>query len=140
VTGGDPSSDSPARLIVDLTLAGLTLLSVYLGIRNLRRARTWANRFVTRPSWLLVLRLLPRLIPLVLLTTLPDLLGRLVGGGRDITFIQLCYYSTALVTWTAVSAVMNTSMLATRIVALSRLRRPAGGAPATDTSPQLATS
>ncbi|GAB3337876.1 serine hydrolase domain-containing protein [Micromonospora halotolerans] len=136
VTGGEPSSGAPVRLIVDLTLAGLTLLSLLLGIRNLRRARIWADRFATRPSWRLALRLLPRLTPLALLVALPDLLGRLVGGGRDITFIQLCYYSIALVSWTAVAAVMNASVLTTRVVALSQLRRLAGDAPATDASPQ----
>jgi CubicO group peptidase (beta-lactamase class C family) len=140
LTGGEPSSDAPVRLIVDLALAGLTLLSLYLGIRNLRRARTWAERFGARPPWWLALRLLPRLIPVILLLTLPDLLGRVVGGGRDITFTQLCYYSVALVTWTAVAAVLNTSVLATRIVALFRLRRLADGPPAAETSPQLAAS
>ncbi|MEU5942118.1 serine hydrolase domain-containing protein [Micromonospora sp. NPDC047548] len=138
VTGGEPSSDAPVRLIVDLTLAGLTLLSLFLGIRNLRRTRIWADRCATRPSWRLALRLLPRLIPLALLIALPDLLGRLVGGGRDVTFIQLCYYSMALITWTAVAAVMNTSVLATRVVALSRLHRLAGTPPALDASAQLA--
>ncbi|MBF9130652.1 beta-lactamase family protein [Plantactinospora sp. S1510] len=139
VTGGEPSTGAPVRLIVDLTLAGLTLLSLLLGIRNLRRARIWADRFATRPPWRLALRLLPRLTPLALLVVLPDLLGRIVGGGRDITFIQLCYYSIALVSWTAVAAVLNASVLTARIVALSR-PRPARDAPATNTSPQLAAS
>ncbi|WP_248961982.1 serine hydrolase domain-containing protein [Sphaerisporangium perillae] len=137
VTGGEPSTGAPVRLIVDLTLAGLTLLSLFLGVRNLRRTRAWADRRAARPSWRLVLRLLPRLIPLALLVTLPDLLGRLVGGGRDITFIQLCYYSAALVTWTAVAAVLNVSVLISRVVALARLRRPAGSPPLRDASAQV---
>jgi hypothetical protein len=126
------------RLIVDLTLGGLTLLSLFLGVRNLRRTRAWADWLVARPSWRLVLRLLPRLIPLALLVTLPDLLGLLVGGGRDITFIQLCYYSVGLVTWTAVATVMNISVLTARVVVLSRLRRLAESPPLRDASAQVA--
>ncbi|WP_198652800.1 serine hydrolase domain-containing protein [Actinocorallia populi] len=129
VTGGEPSSGAPVRLIVDLVLGALTLLSVFLGVRNLRRARAWADRFRTTPSWRLAPRLLPRLVPLALLVALPDLLGLLVGGGRDITFVQLCYYSTALVAWTSVAAAMNIGVLATRVALLVRSRRPAGDTP-----------
>ncbi|MEV0597532.1 serine hydrolase domain-containing protein [Nonomuraea cavernae] len=138
VTGGEPSPGVPLRLIVDLTLAGLTLLSVFLGVRNLRRTRAWAERLADRPSWRLVPRLLPRLIPFTLLTILPDLLGGLVGGGRDLTFIQLCYYSVALVTWAAVAAMMNISVLITRVVALTHLRRSADSPVRWDVSAQIA--
>lgn len=136
VTGGGPSTSAPPRLLINLTLAGLTLLSLFLGIRNLRRTRAWADRLATRPPWWRVLRLLPRLIPLALLVSLPDL-GGLVGGGRDLTFIQLCYYSVALVTWTAVAAVMNISVLVIRVAALARPRRSAGSPSVRDAFAQV---
>ncbi|MEZ0071544.1 CubicO group peptidase (beta-lactamase class C family) [Planotetraspora sp. GP83] len=139
-TGGVPQAGAPVRLVVDLLLAGLTLLSVFLGVRNLRRTRAWAARLAARPSWRLTLRLAPRLVPLVvLLTSLPGLLGQLVGGGRDITFIQLCYYSVALVAWSAVATVMNAGVLAAHVAALVRLRRSAVAPPVPDGSAPLAT-
>ncbi|MGW4497077.1 serine hydrolase domain-containing protein [Micromonospora sp. NPDC004336] len=140
VTGGTPPAGAPVRLIVDLTLAGLTLLTLLLGIRSLQRTRTWADRFAGRPPWRLALRLLPRLAPLALLVALPDLIGGIVGGGRDITFFQLCYYAVALVGWTAAAAVTNAAVLTARVVALWRPRRPADNPPALDTPPQLVTS
>lgn len=123
VTDGSTSSPAPVRLIVDLVLAGLTMLSLALGIRNLRRTSAWVNRLGGRPAWRLGLRLLPRIVPLGWLVALPDLLGLVVGGGRDITFGQLCYYSPALVAWTTVAAVMNASVLGARVASLVRLRR-----------------
>nr|WP_246496983.1 serine hydrolase domain-containing protein [Sphaerisporangium rubeum] len=139
VTGGEPQTGAPVRLIVDLSLAGLTLVSVLLGVRNLRRTRHWASRLANRPSWRLALRLAPRLVPLALLINLPDLLGGLVGGGRDITFLQLCYYSAALVAWSAVATVMNISVLVARVVALVRARRSPEAPPVPEESAQLAT-
>jgi hypothetical protein len=82
------------------------------------RSRAWARRVGDRPVWRLVVRLLPRLIPAVVLVALPDLLGLLVGGGRDITYVQLCYYSVALVAWALVMSVLNLAVAAARVVAL----------------------
>ncbi|MFF4991688.1 serine hydrolase domain-containing protein [Streptosporangium saharense] len=123
VTGGTAETGPPLRLIIDLALACLTLLSLVLGVRNLRRVRRWAERFASRPRWRLVPRLLPRVFPLVLLVFLPRLLGTLAGGGRDLTHLQLLYYSAPLVIWTAVAALMNLAVLTSRIVTLVRLRR-----------------
>lgn len=126
--GGTPPSASSPRLIIDLVLAGLTLLTLALGIRALARSRTWARRVAGRPAWRLAVRLLPRLIPLVVLVTLPDLAG-LLGGGRDITYVQLCYYSVALVTWVLAMTALNLAVAATRVVTLTRLRRVPSGSP-----------
>ncbi|WP_433260337.1 serine hydrolase domain-containing protein [Actinosynnema sp. CS-041913] len=134
LTGGSPDSGSPTRLIIDLVLAGLTLLSLALGVRNLRRSRVWAKRFATRPVWRVALRLLPRAVPAAVLIPLPDLLGLLVGGGRDLTFVQLGYYSVALVSWLLVASALNLAVAATRIVSLARLRRPARDVPRPEAS------
>lgn len=129
VTGDEIPSPAPIRLVTDLVLAGLAALSIALGLRNLLRTSRWATRVTGRPAWRLGLRLVPRLVPLALLVSLPDLLGLLVGGGRDITFSQLCYASPALVAWATVAASLNVSVLAVRVVALVRLHRPAGAPP-----------
>ncbi|MFR9776148.1 serine hydrolase domain-containing protein [Micromonospora sp. MS34] len=136
VTGGTPRVPAPVRLLVDLVLAGLTLVSVALGVRNLRRGGAWIRRFAGRPRWRPVLRLVPRLVPAGLLVALPGLLGSVVGGGRDVTFQQLTYYTPPLVGWTAVAAITNLSVAVTRIAALTRVRRaPVGDAAATETAP-----
>ncbi|MFB9882640.1 serine hydrolase domain-containing protein [Planobispora siamensis] len=127
VTGGEAPAADSVRLTVDLVLGALTLLSLLLAVRTLRRTRAWADRLATRPSWRLALRLSPRLVPLALLVSLPDLLTRLIGGGRDITFEQLCYYSMPLVVWFAVMAAANVAVLAARVTALTRRPVPSGG-------------
>jgi len=138
LAGGTPSAGSSLRLVIDLVLAGLALLSLALGVRGLRRGHVWAQRFGSRPVWRLRLRLLPRLIPLAILVMLPDLLGSLVGGGRDITYLQLVYYSVALVVWVLVSSMMNVGVVITRVVALTRLRRPTPATPPSTTYSQAA--
>jgi CubicO group peptidase (beta-lactamase class C family) len=116
---------APTRLIVDLVLAALTVMSVLLGVRRMRRTPLWAVRASERPLWQPILRLLPRLVPLAALLALPYLLGTIVGGGRDITFRQVAYTAPTLVVWSAVAAAMNTGSLVARLVAMMR-RRPAG--------------
>lgn len=129
--GAVPAAGPPVRLIADLILGVLALSSLLRGVRNLRRARAWARRRASLPGT--VARLLPRLIPLALLPALPGLLGGFVGGGRDITFVQLCYYAPPLMVWAAVAAAMNTGVLVTRAVALTRFR--AGNAAAHPSGP-----
>jgi CubicO group peptidase (beta-lactamase class C family) len=128
IAGGTPSAGAPMRLIIDLVLAGLTVVSLALGVRNLRRGQVWARRSIARPVWRPVLRLLPRFILLTVLVLLPDLLGLLIGGGRDINRSQLTDYSLALVIWTLVASTTNIAVVTTRAVALVRLRRSAHAA------------
>lgn len=125
-SGTVPPPAAPTRLIVDLALAGLTAVSLLLGVRRLRQTPVWVTRAVDRPGWRGVLRLLPRLIPLVLLLTLPYLLGRIVGAGRDVTYRQVVYTAPALVVWGAVAAAMNATLLSVRVAAWMRRRHRAG--------------
>lgn len=127
--GGDPEVGSPMRLILDLALAGLTLLSLALGIRGLRGGRRWARRHGARPAWQLVARSLPRLVPLAILVTLPDLVASFIAGGRDLTYLQFACYSTALVVWVLVSSLLNLGVVATRVLAITALRRSPAAAP-----------
>jgi len=124
MSGGRPGSTTPIRPIVDLVLAALTVLSVAMGIRNLRRTARWTERAHRWPTWQLVLRSVPRLVPAGLLVALPQLLGLLYAGGRDLTFGQLCYVAPALVAWAGIASAMNVSVLAVRGATL--LRRAGG--------------
>ncbi|WP_052685363.1 serine hydrolase domain-containing protein [Lentzea aerocolonigenes] len=99
VDGKSPPEPSSYRLPIDLLLAGLTLSSLLLGIRAVRRPRKLPR------AWQVL-----RLVPLGILLALPALLGLLYGGGRDITFFQLAHYSLPLVVWLVVSSVMNISV------------------------------
>jgi CubicO group peptidase (beta-lactamase class C family) len=106
VLEGGTSEPTSYRLLIDLVLAALTLLSIGLNIRALRRPRRFHK------AWQVL-----RFVPWATLLALPTVLGLLYGGGRDITFFQLAHYSLPLVVWLGVSSVLNV------IVAVVRWRR-----------------
>ncbi|MFD5825073.1 serine hydrolase domain-containing protein [Lentzea sp. NPDC060358] len=101
--GKAPPPPSSYRLGIDLVLAALTVLSLGLCVRALRRPRRFAR------AWQVL-----RIVPLGLLLASPAVLGLLHGGGRDITFFQLAHYSLPLVVWLGVSSVMNISVAVVR--------------------------
>lgn len=100
--GKTPQGPGMYRLWTDLVLAALTLLSLGLGIRALRRPRRLPK------VWQVL-----RFVPLAVLLALPALVA-LVFGGRDISFYQLAHYSLPLVVWLGVSSVMNISVAVVR--------------------------
>lgn len=104
--GKAPPEVASYRLLIDLVLAALTLLSLVLGVRAVRRPRRFHK------AWQVL-----RFVPLGVLVAAPTLLGSLYGGGRDMTFYQLMHYSLPLVVWLGVSSVVNIS------VAVARWRR-----------------
>ncbi|UQS23034.1 hypothetical protein L1857_09500 [Amycolatopsis thermalba] len=118
------------RLVIDLVLGVLTLAVLALGIRGVARARHWATRMAGRPWWRVVLQLAPGLVTVVVLVTLPGLLGAVVGGGRDLTFEQVAYYSPALVDWIASATLVQAAALVARSTAFRGVSpgraRPAG--------------
>ncbi|MGW4209103.1 serine hydrolase domain-containing protein [Lentzea sp. NPDC004789] len=103
VLDGKTAELSSYRLPIDLVLAALTVLSVVLGVRALRRPRKHHK------AWQVL-----RFVPLGVLLALPSLLGMLYGGGRDITFHQLMYYSLPLVVWLGVSSAVNIGVAVSR--------------------------
>jgi hypothetical protein len=104
--GRTPPGASSPRFTIDLVLAALTLLAIVLGVRSL------LSKSYRRQWWWL----LPRLVPVVFLFTMANLLGRYVGGGRDMTLHYLVYYAPALVVWVVLGAVLNLAVIGKRIV------------------------
>jgi CubicO group peptidase (beta-lactamase class C family) len=124
VLGGEsPPPPAPVRLILDLVLGGLTLIAAALGIRALVRTPAWERRFAAKPAWWKIAGFVPRMIPLITLVALPHLLGSMVGGGRDATFLQACYFAPALVILLLIMALLQGAILATRGRSLARLLR-----------------
>jgi CubicO group peptidase (beta-lactamase class C family) len=69
----------PTAMIIDLVLAGLTVLVLVLGVRGVLRSRRWADARAGFPVWRFVLRQLPQAV-------MPVLAGILFLGltaGRD---------------------------------------------------------
>ena len=104
VLDGKTPAESSYRLWIDLVLGALTLLSMGLGVRALRRPRK------LHKAWQVL-----RFVPLGVLLALPTLLG-LLYSGRDITFFQLAHYSLPLVVWLGVSSAMNIGVAVVRWV------------------------
>lgn len=123
VTDGETADPMPSiRLWTDLVLAAFTLLTIGLGVRRLARTKIWVRRHGAKAWWRLAARLLPRLVPAVLLFSLPYLVGLVVGGGRDVSLLQLAYYSPALMTWAAIAAVANLAAIVVRVLGMRRRR------------------
>lgn len=123
--GDQPQQISGTRLYIDLALGAFTLLSIGLGIRTVRRARSWAKKVNGRHWWTITLRLAPRFLPVLVLIGLPRLLGLLIGGGRDLTHEQLLYYSPALVIWSGVASAFGLLVVGFRTRAIIAVRRAA---------------
>ncbi|WIV58202.1 serine hydrolase domain-containing protein [Amycolatopsis nalaikhensis] len=111
VRGGTPELALPAGEVADRVLAGLILLSMLLAALGVVHARRWAAR---RPHWL---RLLPCLLPGLVLAFLPDLMS-VVFAGRQGTFGQLLYVWPGVILWLGVATLCGLTVLATRVRAL----------------------
>lgn len=116
VQGGTPELALPAGVVADRVLAGLILLSVVLAVLGVRHARRWAAR---RTSWWRAgLRLLPSLLPAVVLALLPELMS-VVFAGRQGTFGQLLYVWPGVVSWLAAATLCALVVSAARIRVLA---------------------
>jgi CubicO group peptidase (beta-lactamase class C family) len=126
--GGSPELALPAGVVADRVLAGLILLSVLLAAFGVVHARRWAAR---RAGWWRAgLRLLPCLLPPLVLVLLPDLMS-VVFAGREGTFGQILYVWPGLVAWLGSATVCASVVLGARVWALAggtaRLRREESG-------------
>ncbi|WP_433209045.1 serine hydrolase domain-containing protein [Nocardia sp. CA-107356] len=127
--GETPDVHRPWGIWADWGMALLTLGTLGLGVLCLVRSRRWADQQGTRPAWLIALRQLPYLAPIVILAVLPQLAG-LVFRGRAATFLQVTYVWPALVVFLGIAALAGVSVLLARGVWFIMLRRNRSGADA----------
>jgi hypothetical protein len=118
VQGGSPEPTLPAGVVADRVLAGLMLLSLLLAALGVVHARRWAAR---RGGWGPVpLRLLPCLLPGLVLVFLPDLMS-VVFAGRQGTFGQILYVWPGVVGW------LGFATLCALVVVIARVRAVVSG-------------
>ncbi|MCG7343730.1 beta-lactamase family protein [Sporosarcina sp. ACRSL] len=65
--GQEPELKAPVSKIIDLSLGVITLIYVILGIRWILRSEKWSDKRKQHPTWKFILRLLPQLVPTLLI-------------------------------------------------------------------------
>ncbi|MFI6600888.1 serine hydrolase domain-containing protein [Nonomuraea sp. NPDC050536] len=121
-TPATPGSD---RLLYDLILAAISLTSIALGTLGTLRARRWATRRTTRPAapgrshlyWRAALRLIPVLLPALILALYPTWVSILTNG-RTITWAQLTYFAAPLTITLTLAAAAGLATATTRLIHL----------------------
>ncbi|MFI7705653.1 serine hydrolase domain-containing protein [Nonomuraea sp. NPDC049480] len=87
-TSEPPGGD---RQLFELVLGVIALAALGLGTVGVVRARRWAARRAGKPRWRTGLRLVPSLLPVMVLVAYPDLISFLMNG-RTVTWEQLTYF------------------------------------------------
>ncbi|MEH7239047.1 serine hydrolase [Bacillus sp. JJ1562] len=65
--GQEPELKAPVPKIIDLSLGVITLIYLILGIRGILRSKKWSDKRKQHPTWRFILRLIPQLIPTLLI-------------------------------------------------------------------------
>lgn len=110
-----------ALIVTDVVILLLAVGVVVLAVRGVRRSGNWAVRHrLARPAT--AARLLPYLLPLILLVTLDQVVSFLYRG-QDISWRQAAYLFPAFTLWLTVAAGGGAAVLATRLVRATSRRR-----------------
>lgn len=117
-----PPVDDP-HTVVDAVLLGLAVAIAALTGRGVVRSRRWAAR--RRSVAWTAARLVPLVLPLLLLLTVHRVVGYLYRG-RDVAWLQVPYLYPTFVVALAVTALGCVAVLAARVVALAGRHRSAG--------------
>ncbi|MFI7617100.1 serine hydrolase domain-containing protein [Nonomuraea terrae] len=125
--GRTPEPVGGDRQLFEAALGGIALLSAGLGALGVARARRWAARRAGRPGWRAAVRLVPVLIPAVVLATYPDWVSFLTNG-RTVTWAQMTYFPAPLSITLLVAALAGVAVAAARVIALRRAGQPASTA------------
>ncbi|MEW9554404.1 serine hydrolase domain-containing protein [Nonomuraea sp. NPDC050783] len=126
--GRTPEPLGGERRLYEGVLAAIALLAAGLGLLGTLRARRWAARRSGAPRWRVALRLLPALLPAVVLATYPDWTSFLMNG-RTVTWAQLTYFAAPLSITLLVAALAGAAATVARLLAVSR-RDPGTADPA----------
>ncbi|MEV8435988.1 serine hydrolase domain-containing protein [Actinosynnema sp. NPDC051121] len=113
-----PPVDDPYP-VVDAVLLGLALVVAAAAVRGVLRSRRWADR---RRS---AARLVPLVLPLLLLVTVHRVVGYLYRG-RDVAWLQVPYLYPTFMVLLAVASLGGVTVLVARLVAISARRADAG--------------
>ncbi|RFB18974.1 serine hydrolase [Bacillus sp. HNG] len=65
--GQEPELKAPVPKIIDLSLGVVTLFYFLLGIRGILRSKKWSDKRKQHPTWRFILRLIPQLVPTLLI-------------------------------------------------------------------------
>ncbi|MCR2823735.1 serine hydrolase domain-containing protein [Lederbergia panacisoli] len=65
--GQEPELKAPVSKIIDLSLGVITLIYLILGIRGILRSKKWSDKRKQHPTWRFNLRLIPQLVPTLLI-------------------------------------------------------------------------
>lgn len=124
--GREPGRHESSLWKIDAVFGALTVATAALGARGVLRRRAWAANRLCRPRWRIPLRLLPYLVPPVLLAVFQPAVDFLMGG-RDATWAQRFYAVPAELTFLGVAALACLAVLAARLATLARQRPSFGG-------------
>ncbi|OLF16859.1 serine hydrolase domain-containing protein [Actinophytocola xanthii] len=116
--GRSPEIPGGDRQLVELVLGLLALGGVGLAVLGVVRARRWAVRRAGSPRWRIGLRLVPALLPVLVLAGYPDLVSFLMNG-RRVTWAQLTYFAAPLTITVVVAAAAGVATVVTRLVRLA---------------------
>lgn len=119
VRGRAPADPGNGEIAAGVGPAGLTLVSLALGVLGVVRARRWARR---ARLW----RLAPPLIPVVVFAAYPQLISA-ISAGRRVTWEQLTYFAAPVTIALGTAALAGGATVAARVVARTRK----GGRPGT---------
>lgn len=65
--GRVPELKASVSKIIDLSLGVITLIYLILGIRGILRSKKWSDKRKLHPTWKFILRLIPQLVPALLI-------------------------------------------------------------------------
>ncbi|MFD2795254.1 serine hydrolase domain-containing protein [Promicromonospora vindobonensis] len=112
--GRTPDPGAPTATIIDLTLAGLTIIVIVLGARGVLRARQWSASRTGLPVWRFVLRQLPQAVMPVLAAIL--FLGLTAGPDNPATPVDAFGLWPAATTLVLVAGVVGVLLITVRTV------------------------
>jgi hypothetical protein len=67
IEGQIPYEKAPVPKIIDLSIGFITLIYLILGTRGILRSKEWSNNRKHHPTWRYYLRLIPQVIPVILI-------------------------------------------------------------------------
>jgi CubicO group peptidase (beta-lactamase class C family) len=118
--GSTPAPGAPTATIIDLVLAGCTVLVVLLGVRGVRRSRQWSGSRAGFPVWRFVLRQLPQAVMPVLAGVL--FFGLTAGADNPATPVDAFGLWPAATTLLLVAGVVGVVLIAVRTARWRRAR------------------